>query len=252
MATNAPRRKESLPTTPARRWGEGSGSPNSRGALPPSHPEGSVSSRLSRLLNICVAGVGIVLTAPLMIIIAVLVRATSRGPALYVQDRVGVDRRSRIGGTLDGRRVDDMGGRIFRIYKFRTMTLGSDRDGQVWAKPNDKRVTPLGRFLRSSRLDELPQLFNVLRGDMNIVGPRPEQPEIFRSLRDQIERYPERQRVLPGITGLAQVSQPPDQSLADVQSKVDYDLEYIERKGPLRDVVIMLKTLPVLLKRLGW
>jgi lipopolysaccharide/colanic/teichoic acid biosynthesis glycosyltransferase len=110
----------------------------------------------------------------------------------------------------------------------------------------------VGRFLRSSRLDELPQLFNVLLGDMNIVGPRPEQPEIFQFLRDRIDRYPERQRVLPGITGLAQVNQAYDRTLDDVRSKVGYDLEYIERRGPIRDLWIMIKTLPVVLKRLGW
>ena len=216
------------------------------------HPEVTVASRLSRALNMSVAAIGIFVTAPLMVLIAVAIKLTSKGPVFYVQDRVGVCRRSRDQVSTNGRRVDDKGGRIFRIYKFRTMTVGSDRGKQVWAQPDDQRVTTVGKFLRSSRLDELPQLLNVLRGDMNIVGPRPEQPEIFRSLREQIDRYPERQKVLPGITGLAQVSQPYDQTLDDVRSKVDYDLEYIRRKGPLHDVLIMLKTLPVVLKRLGW
>ncbi|NNM33267.1 MAG: sugar transferase [Gemmatimonadetes bacterium] len=199
-----------------------------------------------------VAGIGIFITAPLMVLIAVAIKATSKGPVFYVQDRVGVDRRNRARDETNGRRLDDKGGRIFRIYKFRTMTVGSDHQGQVWARPDDQRVTSVGKFLRSSRLDELPQLLNVLRGDMNIVGPRPEQPEIFRSLRDQIDRYPERQKVLPGITGLAQVNQSYDRTIEDVKSKVDYDLEYIRRKGPVHDVLIMLKTLPVVLKRLGW
>lgn len=254
MATNAPRRlTPDTPSTPRiHRKAEQSGSsPDPGPAVPVDHPERSVSSRLSRLLNICVAGIGIVVTAPLMAIIATLVKVTSRGPVLYVQDRVGVDRRSRNGSNPRTRRVDDKGGRIFRIYKFRTMRVGSDQR-QIWASPDDNRVTSVGRFLRSSRLDELPQLFNVVLGDMNIVGPRPEQPEIFQSLREQIDRYPERQRVLPGITGLAQVSQAYDRNLDDVRSKVSYDLEYIERKGPLRDMWIMLKTLPVVIKRLGW
>ncbi|NNF26763.1 MAG: sugar transferase [Gemmatimonadetes bacterium] len=199
-----------------------------------------------------VAGIGIFITAPLMVLIAVAIKATSKGPVFYVQDRVGVDRRNRARHETNGRRLDDKGGRIFRIYKFRTMTVGSDHQGQVWARPDDQRVTSVGKFLRSSRLDELPQLLNVLLGDMNIVGPRPEQPEIFRSLRDQIDRYPERQKVLPGITGLAQVNQSYDRTIEDVKSKVDYDLEYIRRKGPVHDVLIMLKTLPVVLKRLGW
>ncbi|MDH3222091.1 MAG: sugar transferase [Gemmatimonadota bacterium] len=211
-----------------------------------------MASRLSRLLNFSVAAVSIFITAPLMVLIAAAIKLTSHGPVFYAQDRVGVDRRNWNGVQPDSRRVDDKGGRIFKIYKFRTMTVGSDQHGQVWASPDDKRVTSVGRFLRSSRLDELPQLFNVLLGDMNIVGPRPEQPEIFRFLRDRIDRYPERQRVLPGITGLAQVNQAYDRTLDDVRSKVGYDLEYIERRGPIGDLWIMIKTLPVVLKRLGW
>ena len=216
------------------------------------HPEVTRSAKLSRLLNITVAGVAIVLTTPLMLVIAALIKATSQGPVFYIQDRVGVDRRSPAVSPLDTRRLDDVGGRIFSIYKFRTMRHGADQAGQVWALPDDDRVTPVGRVLRSSRLDELPQLFNVLLGDMNIVGPRPEQPAIFRDLREKIDRYPERQRVLPGITGLAQVNQSYDRTLADVRNKVDYDLAYIERKGPIHDLWIMMKTLPVLIKRLGW
>ena len=187
-----------------------------------------------------------------MIIVALLIKATSRGRVFYVQERVGVDRRNQCDGIEDSRRQEDWGGRIFTIYKFRTMHEGSDRRGQVWASPTDDRVTTVGRFLRSSRLDELPQLFNVLLGDMNVVGPRPEQPAIFRVLREEIEHYPKRQKVLPGITGLAQVNQQPDQDLEDVRRKVDYDLEYIRRKGPIHDLLIMAKTLPVVLKRIGW
>lgn len=221
-----------------------------RSAAP--HPEVTRSARLARLLNITVAAVGIVLTTPLMLVIAALIKATSTGPVFYVQDRVGVDRRNAKQSPLASRRLDDIGGRVFAIYKFRTMQVGSDQAGQVWAHPDDSRVTTVGRILRSSRLDELPQLFNVLLGDMNIVGPRPEQPAIFRDLREKIDRYPERQRVLPGITGLAQVNQGYDRDLADVRSKVDYDLAYIRRKGPIHDLWIMVKTLPVVIKRLGW
>ena len=126
-------------------------------------------------------------------------------------------------------------------------------DQQVWAEPSDPRVTPVGRFLRCYRLDELPQLYNVLRGDMNIVGPRPEQPNIFRTLREEIHGYSVRQRVRPGITGLAQVSQHYDRSLADVQRKVAYDLEYIVRRSLRTDFEILLRTIPtVLLKRGAW
>ncbi|MGI9627531.1 MAG: sugar transferase [Longimicrobiales bacterium] len=211
-----------------------------------------LSARLARILSTAMAVVGIIVTAPIMVVIAIVIKLTSPGPVFYVQDRVGVDRRNGRPPPPESRRLADKGGRIFTIYKFRTMHVGADGIGEVWASPNDDRVTPVGRFLRSSRLDELPQLFNVLLGDMNIVGPRPEQPEIFQNLRGKIDRYPERQKVLPGITGLAQVSQAPDQTLEDVQDKIEYDLAYIERKGPIHDLWIMVKTLPVVIKRIGW
>jgi lipopolysaccharide/colanic/teichoic acid biosynthesis glycosyltransferase len=122
---------------------------------------------------------------------------------------------------------------------------------QVWAQPRDPRVTRLGAVLRKYRLDELPQLFNVLKGDMNIVGPRPEQPKIFAELRDQIDRYPERQRVLPGITGWAQINQSYDQCLSDVRNKLNYDLEYIERESAVQDLLILLRTVPVIVFKKG-
>jgi lipopolysaccharide/colanic/teichoic acid biosynthesis glycosyltransferase len=129
----------------------------------------------------------------------------------------------------------------------------SNENDQVWAQPDDPRVTRIGRFLRLYRLDELPQLINVLRGDMDVVGPRPEQPTIFAQLRVQIDRYQERQRVRPGITGLAQISQTYDTCLDDVRSKLKYDLEYISRQSTLQDLRIMLGTLPVMIgKRGAW
>jgi lipopolysaccharide/colanic/teichoic acid biosynthesis glycosyltransferase len=128
---------------------------------------------------------------------------------------------------------------------------GGAPDAEVWARPDDPRVTPVGRILRLYRLDELPQLLNVLQGDMNIVGPRPEQPGIFVRLRQEIERYQERQRVPPGITGWAQINQHYDSSLEDVRRKVRYDLEYIARRSVLGDVKIMLRTLPVIVRKLG-
>lgn len=137
------------------------------------------------------------------------------------------------------------------MYKFRTMTEGADRMGEVWASPEDPRVTRFGRFLRRYRLDELPQFFNVLKGDMNIVGPRPEQPQIFAELKEKIHEYPRRQKVLPGITGWAQVNQSYDQSLDDVKSKVELDLQYMERRSPVEDLKIMAHTIPVMLKKQG-
>lgn len=207
--------------------------------------------RLRRVLNVLVAFVAILLALPLMLGIAVLVKLTSPGPVFYCQTRVGVDRRR--GGGGNWRRTVDYGGKLFTMYKFRTMThvQPAALAGEVWATPNDPRVTPVGRVLRKYRLDELPQLFNVLRGDMNVVGPRPEQPRIFMSLREQVDRYAVRQRVLPGITGWAQVNLPYDRSIDDVRRKVSLDLEYLQRASALEDVKILARTLPVVLLRKG-
>ena len=207
-----------------------------------------------RVLNVLVAAGGIVLALPAMLAIAVLTKLTSRGQVLFTQQRIGLDRRalSRAGGNT--RRHMDLGGRPFVMYKFRTM-YADDRHaaGAVWASPGDPRVTPIGRVLRACRLDELPQLFNVLKGDMNVVGPRPEQPAIFVQLREQIEGYQRRQRVRPGITGWAQINLQYDRSIDDVRKKVAFDLDYIRRQSGREDLKIMLRTLPVmLLRRGGW
>lgn len=217
----------------------------------------SPSDGARRVLNVSAAAVGILLTAPLMLVIAVLIKLTSRGPILYTQPRVGVDRRNgrnREGEHGAARRGLDMGGRPFAIYKFRTMTAANGTStAEVWAQPDDPRVTPLGRVLRAYRMDELPQLFNVLRGDMNVVGPRPEQPSLFKDLRIRIGNYQTRQRVLPGITGWAQINHHYDRSVEDVERKVSLDLEYITRRSAKEDLRIMLRTLPVVLfKRGAW
>lgn len=203
-----------------------------------------------RALNVAVALVLLLLALPLMLGVALAVWLSSPGPIFYTQQRVGVDRRGPRTGGGDARRRVDLGGRPFRIYKFRTMRDGTS-DEQVWASPGDPRVTPVGRFLRKYRLDELPQLWNVLRGDMNVVGPRPEQPEIFQDLRERLPAYARRQRVLPGITGLAQVSQPYDTCLDDVRRKLRYDLDYIEGLSPMQDLSILARTIPVVLFRKG-
>jgi lipopolysaccharide/colanic/teichoic acid biosynthesis glycosyltransferase len=191
-----------------------------------------------------------------MVVIAIAVRLTSEGPAIYSQDRVGLDTRAgdrREGETPPGtdRRRQDLGGRIFQIYKFRTMFVTDGNTRQTWASKDDPRVTKVGRFLRSHRLDELPQLFNVLKGDMNLVGPRPEQPEIFNHLRKTIPVYPQRQRVRPGITGLAQVSHRYDASVDDVRRKLHFDLEYVKHRSVTKDVAIMARTPSVMLFRQG-
>jgi len=140
------------------------------------------------------------------------------------------------------------------MYKFRSMTVDAEKDGKaVWAQKQDPRVTPIGRIMRKTRIDELPQLWNVLIGDMNIVGPRPERPTIFAELRKDIPEYHMRQRVKPGITGWAQINQSYDACLDDVRSKVGYDLDYLRRQNIFEDLKIMSLTLPVvLLRRGGW
>jgi lipopolysaccharide/colanic/teichoic acid biosynthesis glycosyltransferase len=218
------------------------------------HAPRSRSETANRVANIVLASVALVALIPVFVIIALIVKLTSPGPILYTQTRVGIDRRSRRALALYDRRARDVGGLVFTIYKFRSMYIDSERlCGEVWATKNDPRVTPVGRFLRKSRIDELPQLWNVLKGDMNIVGPRPERPGIVVRLKEDISDYALRQRAKPGITGLAQISAAYDASIDDVRVKVRYDLEYLRRQGLVEDVRIMLKTLPVMLfKRGGW
>jgi lipopolysaccharide/colanic/teichoic acid biosynthesis glycosyltransferase len=207
----------------------------------------------TRVVNVIIALIGIVAASPLMVVVALLVKLTSRGPVLYKQMRVGVDRRYKRSDT-DDRRIHDQGGKPFEMYKFRSMVIDSEADGRaIWAEREDPRATPVGRVLRKTRLDELPQLYNVIRGDMSIVGPRPERPTIFAELRRNIPQYHMRQRVRPGITGWAQVNQAYDASLDDVRQKVSYDLEYIQRQSVLEDLRIMSITIPVMLfRRGGW
>jgi lipopolysaccharide/colanic/teichoic acid biosynthesis glycosyltransferase len=205
---------------------------------------------LRRGLNVAVAGLLLVLLSPVMLLIALVIRLTSPGPVFYTQTRVGLDRRTAGGGNW--RRQVDHGGRLFTMYKFRTMTVAqSIAAPQVWATPDDPRITPVGRVLRKFRLDELPQLVNVLKGDMNVVGPRPEQPAIFASLRDEVEHYALRQRVLPGITGWAQIHQSYDSCVDDVRSKVRFDLYYLRTASAAQDLKILARTVPVVLLRKG-
>jgi exopolysaccharide biosynthesis polyprenyl glycosylphosphotransferase len=171
------------------------------------------------------AVVGLLLFVPLFPIIAVLIKLTSRGPVLFKQQRVGRH------------------GRVFEIIKLRTMVYDAEEStGPIWAKLNDPRITPVGRFLRMTHLDEVPQLFNVIKGDMSLVGPRPERPVFVDRFRSQIPNYSERLRVKPGITGLAQVCHKYDETLRDVKRKVAYDLLYIQRMCLMVDLAIMFMT----------
>lgn len=216
-----------------------------------SAPSGRREIDAVRALNVLVAAVALVLCAPLMLLIGMLVKLSSPGPVIYKQTRVGLDRRGGDDSLWKGRRKVDYGGRLFTMYKFRTMRADADQALQVWACPGDVRITAIGRLLRACRLDELPQLFNVLKGDMNVVGPRPEQPKLFLDLREQVEGYAERQRVLPGITGWAQINQSYDTCVEDVRSKVRFDLDYIQRRSWRGDLKIIVRTLPVIVFRKG-
>jgi len=209
----------------------------------------------NRVLNIAIASAALVAVSPIMVVFGALVKLTSRGPIFYSQARVGIDRRWRGNGssTYD-RRARDLGGSVFTIYKFRSMyTNAEQRSGAVWATKGDPRVTTIGRIMRKCRIDELPQLYNVIRGDMNIVGPRPERPSIFSRLCEDIAEYPMRQRAKPGITGWAQINHSYDTTIEDVRTKVRYDLEYLRRQSMLEDLKIMARTLPVMVfRRGGW
>jgi lipopolysaccharide/colanic/teichoic acid biosynthesis glycosyltransferase len=210
----------------------------------------AMAERPRRALNTFVALVGLVLTSPLWILIAIAIKLTSRGPVFYKQERIGLDLRSTRPLEHDPRRKHDLGGRPFMMYKFRTMTVDAESStGAVWCAQGDSRVTAVGRFLRHCRLDELPQLINVLKGDMNVVGPRPERPSIFAELRTKIPNYSLRQRARPGITGYAQVNLEYDSSIDDVARKLKYDLEYLSQQGVAADLHIMVKTIPVMLFR---
>jgi len=165
------------------------------------------------------------LAAPLVLLAVVLVKLTSRGPAFYSQTRLG------------------QYGRPYKIYKIRSMCHNAEsRGGPQWATARDPRVTPVGRLLRATHLDELPQLWNVLRGDMSLVGPRPERPEIAAALEGAVPHYAGRLLVRPGLGGLAQVQLPPDSDLASVRLKVAYDLYYVQHLGPWLDLRVALAT----------
>jgi len=180
---------------------------------------------LKLMLDLLLAAVLLVLTAPVLVLCAVLVRLTSRGPAFYSQVRLG------------------LGGRPYRIYKLRTMYHRCElHSGAVWSQKGDPRVTPLGRFLRKTHLDELPQLWNILKGDMSLIGPRPERPEFIPSLAKAVPLYAYRMTVRPGVTGLAQVQLPADSDLAGVRAKVAHDLYYIEHAGAGMDLRILAGT----------
>ena len=253
MTPSGPNARTKVGTSPRARRSEGTQTPPRPTPKVVEVPEvipRERNERLSRIVNFTIALVTLIVLLPVLLLVAIIVKLTSRGPILYAQTRVGVDRRWRSTLALRERRLEDLGGQVFTIYKFRTMRVDAERGvGAVWAQENDPRVTKVGKYLRVLRIDELPQFWNVMLGDMNVVGPRPERPSIVSRLREDIPEYQARHRVKPGITGLAQINQKYDASLDDVRSKVRWDLRYIREQGLLRDIGIMLRTVPAVLLR---
>ena len=201
----------------------------------PGFKKSRVLSAAKRVIDITAAAAGLVIGAPIMVLVAGLIRLTSPGAVLYHQQRVG------------------QYGRIFTLHKFRSMCVDAEKaTGPVWAsKEGDARVTSVGRFLRRSRLDELPQLWNVLKGDMSLVGPRPERPEFVAELTRQIPFYRQRHIVRPGLTGWAQVRYTYGASVEDALQKLQYDLFYIKNLSLALDVFIILDTVKTVLLRKG-
>jgi lipopolysaccharide/colanic/teichoic acid biosynthesis glycosyltransferase len=187
-----------------------------------------------RFFDMTGALVGLVFAAPLMALTAVYIKIVSPGPAFFKQRRVGLN------------------GKVFTIYKMRTMRLDAEKDtGAVWAKENDPRLIKFGKIIRKSHLDELPQLFNVLRGEMSIVGPRPERPEMVEKLAEVILDYEKRLQTKPGITGLAQVWHKYDETIQDVKKKIKIDILYIKRMCLWVDMRILARTVIVVFTGAG-
>ena len=190
---------------------------------------------VKRLVDVCAAIVGLALAAPILLVLAAVVKLTSSGPAFYSQRRVGRD------------------GRVFTVLKLRSMCVDAERDtGPVWTRPGgDARITRVGRFLRRSRLDELPQFWTILIGHMSLVGPRPERPEFVLSLRQQIPFYGQRHVVKPGLTGWAQVRYTYGATVEDAVEKLQYDLFYIKNLSIALDLFIVFETIKTVLLRRG-
>lgn len=189
--------------------------------------------RIKRVIDIVCAGAGLVIAAPIMLVTTIIIKLTSRGPVIFRQIRMGEH------------------GREFELYKFRSMRVDAEKNGPVWAQANDNRVTRVGSVIRTLRIDELPQLVNVLRGDMSFVGPRPERPFFVEKLKEVIPYYEMRTVVKPGITGWAQIKYPYGASVEDAVEKLQFDIYYIKNMSPLLDLLIIFWTLKVVLTGSG-
>ena len=222
----------------------------------------SIGKTAKRSIDIVCSLVGMITLAPVFLLVAIAIKLDSAGPVLFTQMRVGLNRRkssTRTGNhsiVNDRRKRDrrrkDLYGTPFRVYKFRSMVNNAEKkSGPIWATANDPRITRVGAILRKTRLDEVPQLLNVLKGDMSLVGPRPERPMFIEELARDISDYPKRLDVKPGITGLAQVITGYDTSISSVRAKVRQDLRYIRSWTLLQDVKILLKTVIVVITGKG-
>ena len=189
----------------------------------------AVSSVAKRMFDVLASGVLLLLTFPVILLFALLVKLDSRGPAFFRQTRVGLF------------------GQPFELVKLRSMRSDAEKDGAQFAQKDDPRVTRIGRFIRKARIDELPQAWSVLKGEMSFVGPRPERPEFCDDLEDKLPYYAERHMVKPGITGWAQINYPYGASIADSRNKLEYDLYYAKNYTPFLDLLILLQTLRVVL-----
>jgi sugar transferase (PEP-CTERM system associated) len=191
--------------------------------------EGRASMVLRTILHRGVALLGGIFSLPIAFLTAVLIKLESRGPVLYRQERVGRN------------------GRTFEVLKFRSMRTDAEKDGPVWARQSDDRVTRVGRIIRKIRVDEIPQFWNILKGEMNFVGPRPERPHFVAQLAEEIPFYEQRHLVAPGLTGWAQIKYPYGASIEDARQKLQYDIYYIKNQSLMLDAVIMFETIKTIL-----
>jgi exopolysaccharide biosynthesis polyprenyl glycosylphosphotransferase len=196
-------------------------------------PHGSLQKRLKRLGDVLVSGLLLVLTAPLLLLAALLIRLEDHGPVFYGQERTGLD------------------GLPFQVWKLRSMRVNAEDSGAQWSSRGDPRITRIGRLLRVTRLDELPQLWAVLRGHMSLIGPRPERPEIEQELEQQIPHYRLRHMIRPGLSGWAQVNYPYGASLEDSANKLSYDLYYLRNFSFWIDLLIFVKTIRLVFNARG-
>jgi lipopolysaccharide/colanic/teichoic acid biosynthesis glycosyltransferase len=213
----------------------------------------AIRAAVLRTIDVLGAAFGLLCSLPFFVVLPVLIKLDSPGPVFYKQIRTGLNRRGkqRNGRLKEGSgedqndcemRQQDIYGKPFHIYKFRTMRNDAEKNGAVWAKKNDPRITRVGKWLRRTHIDEIPQFLNVLKGDMSLVGPRPERPEIIASLIEKYPAYQERLAVKPGLTGVSQICLGYDSSLDDVRKKTSLDMLYISHQSVLLQLKVLFYT----------